>query len=79
MEKITDIRQNIKESIVVILCAMQELGIELEHPENTEKREYILQEAATQEREISDVSIILLITKTVFQETTHLTRGPETK
>lgn len=56
MEKILDIRRNIKESIVVILCAMQELGIELEHKENQKRMEYILQGAAELETDISDVS-----------------------
>lgn len=57
-EKVADIRQNIKESIVVILSAMQELGIELEHEENKEKMDYILQEAAAQEPDISEVRIV---------------------
>lgn len=54
IEKIKDIRQNIKESIVVILCAMQQLGIELEHSENSAKMEYILNEASDQSPAITE-------------------------
>ncbi|KAH3703147.1 guanine nucleotide-binding protein G(s) subunit alpha-like [Dreissena polymorpha] len=49
IEKILDIRRNIKESMVVILCAMHELGIPLEHAQNSHRMERLLQAADTQD------------------------------
>ncbi|KAK3106695.1 hypothetical protein FSP39_025335 [Pinctada imbricata] len=45
MEKIWDIRRNVKESIVVLLLAMQELDISLQNQENEKSREFILNNA----------------------------------
>ncbi|KAK3596395.1 hypothetical protein CHS0354_018994 [Potamilus streckersoni] len=45
VRKITDIRRNIKESIVMILLAMQQLGISLEHGENQQEMDFILKKA----------------------------------
>ena len=56
-EKIIDIRRNIKESIVVILCAMEELGISLENVENEARMRTIIQLAGTQDDDaLTDVS-----------------------
>jgi len=56
-EKIIDIRRNIKESIVVILCAMEELGISLENDENEARMRTIIQLAGTQDDDaLTDVS-----------------------
>lgn len=54
ISKIADIRQNIKESIVEILSAMQNLGISLELDENKPRMEYILREAGNSEIQMED-------------------------
>lgn len=54
MKKISDIRRNIKESIVVILLAMQQLEIELKNPENEKSKNFILQEAGNPEIQSTD-------------------------
>ncbi|XP_061182731.1 guanine nucleotide-binding protein G(s) subunit alpha-like isoform X2 [Saccostrea echinata] len=45
LEKICDIRKNIKESIVVLLLAMHQLDIPLENEESQGSRDFILREA----------------------------------
>ncbi|WAR05596.1 GNAS-like protein [Mya arenaria] len=46
--KILDIRRNIKQSIVVILGALEQLAISLEHESNVKRMHNILQEASSQ-------------------------------
>lgn len=45
IEKIADIKRNIKESIVVLVLAMQQLGISLSSKESCQSLEFILEEA----------------------------------
>ncbi|XP_048728789.1 guanine nucleotide-binding protein G(s) subunit alpha-like [Ostrea edulis] len=49
LDKVCDIRKNIKESIVVILLAMNQLGIPLQTENNHTSREFILHEAGNPE------------------------------
>ncbi|XP_052719472.1 guanine nucleotide-binding protein G(s) subunit alpha-like [Crassostrea angulata] len=49
LEKVSDIRKNIKESIVVLLLAMNQLDLNLDNQENKLSREFILQEAGNTE------------------------------
>lgn len=61
MEKIYDIRKNIKESIVVLLSAMHQLDIPLEKEESGKSREFILKEAGNPDIHRTNVSLHLWI------------------
>lgn len=54
ISRIADIRQNIKESIVVILSAMNQLEISLQLEENQLRMDYILREAANPQIQMED-------------------------
>jgi hypothetical protein len=59
VEKIYDIRKNIKESIVVLLSAMHQLDIPLEKEESEKSREFILKEAGNPDIHRTNVSLHL--------------------
>lgn len=58
MEKICDIRKNIKESIVVLLSAMHQLEIPFELAESEKSRDFILKDAGNPDVHITNVSLL---------------------
>lgn len=56
VEKICDIRKNIKESIVVLLSAMHQLEIPFELAESEKSRDFILKDAGNPDAHITNVS-----------------------
>lgn len=56
LEKISDIRRNIQQSIVVLLTAMSKMEITLAHKENEESRQIILSQAGDPESHRTNVS-----------------------
>lgn len=66
LEKVSDIRKNIQQSIVVLLTAMKELEIPFEQKENENRREFILNQAGNPESYKSNVSILLVYSLVLF-------------
>lgn len=66
LEKVSDIRKNIQQSIVVLLTAMKELEIPFEQKENENRREFILNQAGNPESYKSNVSILLVYISVLF-------------
>lgn len=66
LEKVSDIRKNIQQSIVVLLTAMKELEIPFEQKENENRREFILNQAGNPESYKSNVSILLVYILVLF-------------
>jgi hypothetical protein len=56
MEKISDIRKNIQQSIVVLLTAMSKMEIPLAQQENEESRQIILNQAGDPQSHRTNVS-----------------------
>lgn len=66
LEKVSDIRKNIQQSIVVLLTAMKELEIPFEQKENENRREFILNQAGNPESYKTNVSILLVYISVLF-------------
>lgn len=66
LEKVSDIRKNIQQSIVVLLTAMKELEIPFAQKENENRREFILNQAGNPESYKSNVSILLVYSLVLF-------------
>lgn len=71
LEKISDIRRNIQQSIVVLLSAMDRMKIPLHNKDNELSRDFIMKEAGNPESHRRNVSItvqfvlvVLLFSKT---------------
>lgn len=71
LEKISDIRRNIQQSIVVLLSAMDRMKIPLHKKDNELSRDFIMKEAGNPESHRRNVSItvqfvlvVLLFSKT---------------
>lgn len=71
LEKISDIRRNIQQSIVVLLSAMDRMKIPLYNKDNELSRDFIMKEAGNPESHRRNVSItvqfvlvVLLFSKT---------------
>lgn len=71
LEKISDIRRNIQQSIVVLLSAMDRMEIPLHNKDNELSRDFIMKEAGNPESHRRNVSItvqfvlvVLLFSKT---------------
>ena len=56
LEKISDIRRNIQQSIVVLLSAMDKMRIPLANQDNEDSRNFILKEAGDPESHRRNVS-----------------------
>ncbi|KAK3105716.1 hypothetical protein FSP39_004091 [Pinctada imbricata] len=54
LEKIYDIKKNIKESIIILLVAMKQLGIPLDNEDLIHSRDFIMQNAAIDDIHTSD-------------------------
>lgn len=66
LEKISDIRKNIQQSIVVLLTAMKELEIPFAHKENEKRKEFILNQAGNPESHKTNVSFPLVFISVLF-------------
>lgn len=60
LEKISDIRRNIQQSIVVLLTAMKEMEIPFAENENEKRRDFILSQAGNPESHKANVSILFV-------------------
>lgn len=66
LEKISDIRKNIQQSIVVLLTAMKELEIPFAHKEHEKRKEFILNQAGNPESHKTNVSFPLVFISVLF-------------
>lgn len=55
VEKICDIKKNVKESIVVLLSAMHQFEIPLEFKESEKSRDFVLKQAGNPDVHITNV------------------------